>query len=72
MQGSILGIKFMDLASITLRMVIITKDHGMKGVSKGTECILFEMVKPDVVNGTVETSRLAFPHFLMQFFEQFR
>lgn len=53
MLASILEIKSMDSASITLQTATVMKDRGMKDVSKVMECILSEMVTQGAVNGTV-------------------
>ena len=62
MLVSILEIKSMDLGSITLLMVTVTRGHGMKAVSKAKACIPSKTVMQDAVNGTVGTSRLPCPH----------
>lgn len=53
MRENILETRFMDLASITLLMVIVTRGHGTKAVNKAMVCILSEMETQDVVNGAM-------------------
>ncbi|KAF5442482.1 hypothetical protein F2P56_035134 [Juglans regia] len=53
MRENILETRFMDLASITLLMVTVTRGHGTKVVSKAMVCILSEMETQDAVNGGV-------------------
>lgn len=62
MLESILEIKFMDSAFITLLMAIVMRVLGMKAVSKATVCILSEARTQDAVNGTVAVLRLPFLH----------
>ena len=62
MRGSISQTKYTDSGSITLPMVIVTREHGMKGVGKDLACILFELVTEDVVNGMLVTSSTLFRH----------
>lgn len=59
---SILEIKFMDSAFITLLMAIVMRVLGMKAVSKATVCILSEAATQDAANGTVAISRPPFLH----------
>lgn len=72
MLVSTLVIKSMALESITLPMVITTKDLGTKGVNRASACTLSVMVNPDVASGMMVISRLVFPLSPMPFFEQFR
>lgn len=60
MQGSILGIKSMDLVCITLAMGIVMKGRGMKVGSKGSVCIRSETSRVDAGNGMVAVSSALF------------
>ncbi|BBG95652.1 Histone H3 K4-specific methyltransferase SET7/9 family protein [Prunus dulcis] len=51
MQENILETKSMDLGSIILLMVIVTRVHGMKAGSRAMVSILFEMATQDVAAG---------------------
>ena len=72
MQVSILGTKYMDLVCITLPMVTVMREHGMKGVGKVLACILFELVREDMANGMLATSNTLYHNYLMLSLEQFR
>lgn len=52
-RASILEIKYMDLAYITLQMAIAMKGHGMKVENKAMACTRFEMVTQGPANGTL-------------------
>lgn len=61
MRENILETRFMDLGSITLQMVTVTRVRGMKVVNKAMECIPSDVQRQDVVNGMPVPLSTLFP-----------